>query len=131
MNIKQVIAVRTDLNMRKGKIAAQAGHAAMSFLTTRLRYIAGDEEVKEFSLYVNPYEDEWLNSGTKKIVVGVSSEEELDELIEKANEMGIPNHTVVDSGLTEFGGIPTVTCAAFGPYESDERDRLTGSLKLI
>ena len=32
MSIKQVIVMRKDLNMRKGKIAAQAGHACVAAL---------------------------------------------------------------------------------------------------
>ena len=37
MNVKQVIAVRDDLGMNRGKIAAQAAHASMLFLFDGLR----------------------------------------------------------------------------------------------
>jgi hypothetical protein len=37
MSVKQVIAVRDDLGMNRGKIAAQAAHASMLFLLDGLR----------------------------------------------------------------------------------------------
>ena len=37
MNVKQVIAVRDDLGMNRGKIAAQVAHASMLFLLDGLR----------------------------------------------------------------------------------------------
>ena len=37
MDVKQVIAVRDDLGMNRGKIAAQAAHASMLFLLDGLR----------------------------------------------------------------------------------------------
>ena len=45
-DIKQVIAVRTDLGMGKGKIAAQVGHAC----------VMGAEHVRKS---VNNYKNEW------------------------------------------------------------------------
>ncbi len=33
--------------------------------------------------------------------------------------------------LTEFGGVPTLTACAVGPWWSDEVDRITGHLKLL
>lgn len=35
--MKQIIIVRKDLNMSKGKMAAQVAHASMAFLTSQLR----------------------------------------------------------------------------------------------
>jgi hypothetical protein len=42
-NIKQVIVVRRDLNMRKGKLAAQVAHASMKFLIDNDESNRGDE----------------------------------------------------------------------------------------
>ena len=36
MGIKQIIVVRKDLNMRKGKIASQCAHASMKVFFDRL-----------------------------------------------------------------------------------------------
>ena len=49
----------------------------------------------------------------------------------KANEADIINTRITDSGATEFKGVPTVTCCAFGPFKSEEIDKITGHLKLM
>ena len=35
--MKQIIIVRKDLNMSKGKMAAQVAHASMAFLTNAIK----------------------------------------------------------------------------------------------
>lgn len=127
-NVKQVIAVRTDLHMRKGKIAAQVAHAAMKFLVDK-------NEMPGFRPFVvnslSDAEVEWLTGSFTKIVAGCDSQQELFDLVERAHSEGISAVLILDAGRTEFGGIPTYTCAAFGPDESDKIDKITGSLKLI
>lgn len=126
-DVKQVIVVRKDLNMRKGKIAAQVAHASMKFLTDNNEAERGDEMIVKLS----PAEAMWLTGSFAKVVVGVESEEQLQELVFQAELQGVEVHSIVDSGRTEFHGVPTLTCAAFGPCEVDVLDRITGNLKLI
>jgi PTH2 family peptidyl-tRNA hydrolase len=38
---------------------------------------------------------------------------------------------IIDSGLTEFGGVPTKTCVAIGPDIDAKIDVLTKHLKLL
>lgn len=38
-DIKQVIVVRTDLNMRKGKMCSQVAHASMKVFFDRMSYM--------------------------------------------------------------------------------------------
>lgn len=124
--VKQVIVVRKDLNMRKGKIAAQAAHAAMKFLCDDLDTVGG--------LIVRPLskpEKAWLNGAFAKVVVYCESEQELLDLVAKAKVNGVTVKTIVDAGRTEFHGVPTLTCAAFGPDEVDRLDAVTGHLKLL
>lgn len=126
-DVKQVIVVRKDLQMRKGKMAAQVAHAAMMFL------LDADEAERPGELHVklDPAEVLWLTTGYKKVVVGVDSEESLQNIVFKAKMAGIEAHIVTDMGLTEFHGEPTVTCAALGPCEANVIDSITGDLKLM
>lgn len=129
MDTKQVIAVRKDLNMRKGKLAAQVAHASMAFITRKMMGNVGGNGIYEVS--VSRAENEWLASSFAKIVVSVNSEEELQDLIAKAREAGILVHEIVDNGRTEFRGVPTLTCAAFGPDLVERLDPITSHLPLI
>lgn len=114
---KQVIAFRSDLKMSKGKIAAQAGHAAVS---------AGEETCKHFKEWWKA----WLREGQCKIAVKVESEEELLELEKQAKELAMPCALIIDRGLTE---IPpgTITCLGIGPAPAEKIDKITSMLPLL
>ena len=126
-NVKQVIVVRKDLNMRKGKMCAQVAHASMKFLTDNDEAERGDEIIVKLS----PAEAAWLSGSFTKIVVGIDSEDALHDMILQAELDGVEVHPIIDSGRTEFDGVPTLTCAAFGPCEASVLDKLTGNLKLL
>ncbi len=131
---KQVIVVRKDLNMRKGKLAAQVAHASMKVLLDlmTLRRL-GESGYSEASLLMKDDSpmSKWLSQRFTKVVVGVDSKEELDEVFRKAQSLSIPCSYIIDSGLTEFGGIPTPTCAAIGPFDAEVIDEVSGHLKLL
>lgn len=115
-HVKQVIVMRTDLNMRKGKMAAQAGHAC----------IGAYENCNNNSVIGT-----WNEYGTTKICVGVDSEDELLDALAQAQKAKLPFYLVRDSGKTEFGGVATITCIAIGPWWADEIDKITGKMRLI
>lgn len=114
---KQVIIFRSDLRMSKGKIAAQAGHAAVS---------ASEEARKIHKAWWNT----WISEGQCKIAVKVKSEKELLQLEKQAKELALPNSLITDRGLTE---IPpgTITCLGIGPAPADKIDKITGNLPLL
>jgi len=118
--MKQVIIIRKDLKMRRGKEIAQGSHASMAFLLPP-NQVVGDE-VDDLV--------EWLKGGQTKICLQVHSEEELLELNKKAKEMGLRSHIITDAGRTEFNGVPTKTCLAIGPNETEKINEVTGHLKL-
>jgi len=134
MESKQVIVVRKDLNMRKGKIAAQVAHASMGVI---LDLVANGRIVySKEDCWATQYEDmtsvtEWLNGSFTKIVVSVDSEEELMGLFCLVTNTLVPCKLILDSGLTEFGGKPTFTCMAIGPWYSDRINNFTENLKLL
>lgn len=113
---KQILVIRKDLNMRKGKIASQAAHASMKATLLHL----DDERVKA-----------WTNGLFTKIAVSVDSEEELDELKQKALDAGLICEEIIDSGKTEFGGEPTKTALGIGPDTPENLHPITGHLKLL
>ena len=126
-NIKQVIVVRKDLNMRKGKMCAQVAHASMGAL---LNYKTGPAfNIMSFNL--PDVVCEWLNGLFTKIVVSVDSEDELMDVYRKARYLGLNVCLIEDSGLTEFNGVKTKTCLAIGPNISTEIDVVTKELKLL
>lgn len=124
--IKQVICMRHDLKMRRGKQIAQGAHASMSFLTRRLQE-AGSVSLDDFS----EAERAWLTGSFAKVCCRVNSEEELLAVRDKAVEAGLEVHLITDSGKTEFHGEPTDTCLAIGPDLAEKIDEITGELQLL
>ena len=125
---KQVIVVRKDLNMRKGKIAAQASHASLGAILNLQVNTDNDLMVLNTS---NSAVKEWLSGRFTKICVSVESEEELIDIYMKAMHNKVNVKLIKDAGLTEFGGIPTYTCLAIGPDYPGRIDPITGNLKLL
>jgi len=124
--IKQVICVRDDLKMRRGKQIAQRSHASMSFICCRLQE-KGSVSMNDFT----EVEQTWLTGAFSKVCCRVDSEEELMEIHDKALEAGLEVHLITDSGKTEFHGEPTNTCLAIGPDDAEKIDAITGDLQLL
>lgn len=120
-NVKQSLVMRRDLNMRRGKECSQAAHAAMSFMLARIKHADPHWTVAEKA---------WMDGLFTKICLQVSSEKELMDVHEAAVRQGLESHLIIDSGKTEFGGVPTPTCCAIGPAEADAIDAVTRHLKL-
>ena len=82
--IKQVILIRKDLKMRRGKEIAQGSHASMQFLTEQINaHLNSDalplENHQSLQTRVNlsVTEANWINEGMAKVCLRVDSEEEL------------------------------------------------------
>lgn len=130
--IKQVIIIRKDLNMRKGKMCAQAAHASMKVITDCIDWNSRDPFTDSNpTISLNGDTMFWLQGTFTKIVVGVDSEEELIELYCKANIMNIPCSIIEDCGITEFHGVPTKTAVAIGPAKEEIINAITSHLKLL
>jgi PTH2 family peptidyl-tRNA hydrolase len=109
--------MRNDLKMSRGKIAAQAGHAAIS---------AAEEARKNFSDWWKA----WITEGQCKIAVRAEPEQELLELEKKAKKSKLPTSLIIDRGLTELPP-STITCLGIGPAPSVQVDAITGKLPLL
>lgn len=147
-DVKQVIVMRKDLNMRKGKMIAQGAHASMKVILDKMKQVVERSDIngdvmqidlvlpiKKIGLVSSSFHDEnleqWILGRFKKVCLSVDSENELIEIYNRAQASGLSAALITDSGLTEFGGIPTNTCIAIGPAPSDEIDKITGHLKLL
>ena len=110
--MKQVIVVRTDLKLSKGKLAVQCSHASYS----------SAKKSKETS--------KWEMEGQKKIVLKAKNLDQLIELKEKCVELRLPHALISDAGLTEVKK-GTITCLGIGPADEKKIDKVTGSLPLL
>jgi PTH2 family peptidyl-tRNA hydrolase len=135
---KQILIVRKDLNMRKGKIAAQCAHASLGAIlkNSTTEYIHSELSCHSLMKRIITYDSEssmasWLNHSFTKICVYVNSEEELLQIQSQAISAGILNCLITDSGKTEFNNIPTNTVLALGPAWSTDIDPITKHLPLL
>ena len=117
-DVKQVIVVRSDLGMGKGKIAAQVAHAAL--------------DAAEIARRKHPdWYDAWMEVGQAKVVVKTDGgEAALEDLQRQARSLGLPASLIHDRGLTQVEPGST-TCLGIGPGPSGEIDKVTGKLKLL
>lgn len=123
---KQVIVVRVDLDMKKGKLGAQVAHAACAWMTNRMV----SEGSGKYSLNASEAEEAWMKGRFTKICLKVESEQELMEVYGKAKAAGLEANLITDAGLTVFKG-PTKTCLGLGPDWPEKIDEITGKLKLL
>lgn len=125
--VKQVLVIRKDLKMRRGKEIAQCSHASVSFLSNKIR---SKLQGNKANILLSEEELEWFLGSFAKVTLQVNSEEELMQIYTEAIKAGLTTELIIDSGLTEFHGEPTKTCLAIGPHYSDKIDPITSGLKL-
>ena len=102
-DIKQVIVIQKNLNMRKGKMCAQAAHASMKVFFDRMNFEEGQPmNVHRWDCAFTKEMLEWMNSSFAKIVVSVNSEAELLALRDQVEKAGIVHALILDNGNTEF-----------------------------
>lgn len=116
-DLKQVIIIRSDIEMGKGKTVAQGAHASlMSYLET----VKTHKDVA----------DRWLKEGEKKIVLKIENEEKMRRLAEAFKFKGIPCALVSDAGFTQLPP-GTVTALGIGPWKGSDLNLFTSALKLL
>jgi peptidyl-tRNA hydrolase, PTH2 family len=112
---KLVLVVRADLAMGRGKIAAQVAHAAVAAALASCG--TGDFAA-------------WLADGQPKVVLRVSSAEQLQQIADRGLAAGVPVEVIHDAGRTQLAP-GTATCCALGPAEATRLDPVTGELPLL
>ncbi len=114
MELKQVILIRQDLKLPKGKACAQASHASVSAV------LKSDEEIVK----------EWSRGGQKKVVLKVKDEKELVMYFQQAKDNGLKTALITDAGKTVIAP-GTKTAVAIGPDKEENIDRITGELGMF
>lgn len=114
MEVKQVIVVRQDLKLSKGKLAAQCSHASLE------AYKKADPGLIE----------QWEDEGVKKVVLKVPGMKELMEIKNKVKAARLPYAVIKDAGKTELPA-GTVTCLGIGPAKESDVDKITGRLGMV
>ena len=112
--MKQVILVRQDLKLQKGKMSAQVAHASVDAL------------LRSHKDYVN----KWRAEGMKKVILKVKDEKELLEYKQKAEDNGLVCALITDAGKTVLQP-GTITCLGIGPDKEEKIDKVTGNLKMV
>jgi peptidyl-tRNA hydrolase, PTH2 family len=114
MTFKQVILVRQDLKLPKGKMATQVAHACTECL---LRSHKDDIE-------------KWRKEGMKKVVLKVIDDADLLKYKTIAEDNHLVNALIVDAGRTVV--VPgTITTLGIGPDREEKIDKVTGHLKMM
>ena len=127
--VKQVIVIRRDLKMRRGKEIAQGAHASSAWLAFMVAR-AVDTATGSATIVLDPDALVWITSSVRKVTLQVQTEEDLVALHEAALALGLTSHLIRDSGRTEFGGVPTLTALAVGPGLAATIDQVTGHLSI-
>ena len=112
--MKQVILVRQDLKLSKGKMSSQSAHSSLEAA------MKSDKSLVE----------QWRHEGAKKVILKVKDEKELLDLQKKASQEGLTTSLITDAGRTHLEP-GTITCLAIGPDKEEKIDKITGHLKLI
>ncbi len=115
--MKMIIGVRKDLDMGKGKIAAQASHAAVNCALW-----AQKNNKKIFK--------KWSEQGQKKVVIRLQNLEELYRLKDECEREGLNTSVITDAGLTQIDP-GSVTCIGIGPAPSEIIDKITAKYPLL
>ncbi len=111
---KQVILVRHDLKLPKGKLAAQSAHASVSAV------LKADKRAVQ----------QWSLAGMKKVALKVADEKMLYRYVQQAKDVGLVTAVITDAGKTVVAP-GTVTCAAIGPDDESRIDKICQDLSLL
>ncbi len=114
MIMKQVILVRMDLKLPKGKLSVQVAHASSAALIKSHK-----DDIKE-----------WQREGMKKVVLKVKDMDELLKYKQEAEDLGLVTALIEDAGKTVVAP-GTITCLGIGPDNEEKIDKVSGKLKMV
>lgn len=150
--MRQLIIARKDLQMSPGKLAAQCCHAAMAFLTNRLRdkdamYQTSNPVTREEGYATEMFFDkevyeEWICGVFTKTICEAKNCNQLMKAAEVAKELGLKEgkdfFLIKDCCLTELnpeeidenGVGRTLTCIGFRPLPDEIAHQISKKYQL-
>jgi PTH2 family peptidyl-tRNA hydrolase len=119
-DMKQVIVIRTDLDLSGGKAVAQGCHASMG---------AYFDSMDRWGPIGPDMVSSWEEGSNPKICLAIDGEAELLALAKKCDEANIGHYLVRDAGRTEVEPL-TPTALGIGPEFNRHINKLTKHLSL-
>ncbi|CDK29224.1 unnamed protein product [Kuraishia capsulata CBS 1993] len=114
------LVVRKDLEMTKGKAAAQCAHAAVALY----KLISSGHASQNLPLLMR-----WEKTGQAKVALKCADQAEMDLLFAKAMSLNINAYVVHDAGRTQVPS-GSATVLGLGPAPKAVLNEVTGDLKL-
>lgn len=114
---RMIFIVNNSLKMKKGKIAAQCGHAAIGLYKFNLIHHKNNLKL-------------WERTGGAKIVCKGDNIEHLENIMNQVLLKKIPVFLVEDQGRTQIEP-GSKTILGIGPVLRSEIDNITSDLKLL
>ena len=145
--MKQIIIVRKDLNMSKGKMAAQVAHASMAFLTNVIKNCSNISKFDTsyydcgFLIPKELYEN-WICGSFTKVILEAKNKYQLEKVYTIANELGLKDgvgyfpikdncNTELEPEETDEDGIGrTLTCVGFIPLDDETANKISKKYQL-
>lgn len=145
--MKQIIIVRKDLNMSKGKMAAQVAHASMAFLISVMKKNSKISVYNSlyyscrFLVHKKFYED-WICGSFTKIILEAKNKHQLEKVYKIAEELGLEEgidyFPIKDNCYTELepeevdenGVGRTLTCVGFIPLSDETANKISKKYQL-
>ena len=145
--MKQIIIVRKDLNMSKGKMAEQVAHASMAFLTSvmkknsKISIYNSSYYSCRFLIHKKLYED-WICGFFTKVILEAKNKYQLEKVYKIANELGLKEGVdyfpIKDNCYTELEPEEvdendigrTLTCVGFIPLDDETANKISKKYQL-
>ena len=145
--MKQIIIVRKDLNMSKGKMAAQVAHASMAFLINAIKNCSNISRFDTsyyncgFLIPKELYEN-WICGSFTKVILEAKNKYQLEKVYTIANELGfkegIHYFPIKDNCYTELEPEEvdendigrTLTCVGFIPLDDETANKISKKYQL-
>lgn len=140
---KQYIIIRKDLPMSSGKLVSQGAHASECFLTHMISeaIVPSDEGYMCNMVIDKDLWEQWMSpkASFTKVTLGIKNRNQLEKLLERANEMGLTEgkdyfcihdeaRTELQNYIEEDGRV--LTAVGFIPMEEERLKPLLGKLQL-